>query len=187
MIVWMARVRGYPYRLIDGSELQKWWAQGLERTSKSIFEIFWGTKQSFGVRGSPGGSSYENLESELVKSFHPNRREVRVPEYRRGVKDPNTTHWRRGPVSHTAMLVKQFFQRLDSTSAKELERGFPTDSRFWYQLVVPPIWPYTTHTRKCVQSRSGTHGKISQHNSRHKLKNKTSFILQARGQEGPNT
>ena len=36
--------------------------------------------------------------------------------------------------------------------------------------VTPPIWPYTNHTRKCVRSRSRTHGKISQHNSRHKLK-----------------
>ena len=31
--------------------------------------------------------------------------------------------------------------------------------------VTPPIWPYTNHARKCVRSRSGTHGKISQHNS----------------------
>ena len=50
--------------------------------------------------------SYENLELELAKSFTPNRREIRVPEYRQGVKDPNTTQSRRGPVSRTAMLVK---------------------------------------------------------------------------------
>jgi len=32
----------------------------------------------------------------------------------RGVKDPNTTQWRRGPVRHTAMLVKSFaMSRLD--------------------------------------------------------------------------
>ena len=42
-------------------------------------------------RGSPGGSHCENLALELVKSFNPNRREIRVPEYRRGIKDPNTT------------------------------------------------------------------------------------------------
>ena len=30
--------------------------------------------------GSPGGSSYENLESALVKSLNPNRGEIRVPE-----------------------------------------------------------------------------------------------------------
>ena len=41
----------------------------------------------------------------------------------RGIKDPNTTKWRCVPVRHTSMLVK-VFQRLDSTSAKELERGF---------------------------------------------------------------
>ena len=51
---------------------------------------------------------------DLVKSFNPNRREIRVPEYRQGVKDPNTTQWRRGPVRHTAMLVKVFaMSRLD--------------------------------------------------------------------------
>src|SRR3954468_19518021 len=38
------------------------------------------------------------------------------------------------------------------------------------QLVTPSIQSYTNHTRKCVRSRSRTHGKISQHNSRHKLK-----------------
>ena len=51
---------------------------------------------------------------ELVKPFNPNRREIRVPEYRRGIKDPNTTQWRRGPISHTTMLVKVFVvTRLD--------------------------------------------------------------------------
>ena len=60
------------------------------------------------MRESPGGSNYKNLELELAKSFNPNRREIRVPEYRQGVKDPNTTQWRRGPVRHTAMLVKVF-------------------------------------------------------------------------------
>jgi hypothetical protein len=42
--------------------------------------------------GSLGGSSYGNLELELAKSLNPNRREIRVPEYIRGIKDPNTTH-----------------------------------------------------------------------------------------------
>ena len=41
----------------------------------------------------------------------------------RGIKDPTTTRWRRGPMGHTTMLVR-VFQRLDSTSAKELEGGF---------------------------------------------------------------
>ena len=45
---------------------------------------------------------------ELVNSFNPSRREFRVLEYRRGVKDPNTTQWRRGPVSHTANVSKSF-------------------------------------------------------------------------------
>ena len=70
--------------------------------------------QSSGVRGSPGGSNYEILESEFVKSFNPNRREIRVPEHRREIKDPNITQWRRGPVRHIAMLVKVFVMtRLD--------------------------------------------------------------------------
>ena len=56
--------------------------------------------------GSPGGGSYENLVLELAKSFNPNRRDTKVPEHRRGVKDPNTTQWRRGPVRHIAKLVK---------------------------------------------------------------------------------
>ena len=56
---------------------------------------------------------------------------------------------------------------LDSTTpAIRSSRGIPTGSRLWYQLVTPPIWPYTNHARKCVRSRSGTHGKISQHNSK---------------------
>ena len=32
--------------------------------------------------------------------------------------------------------------------------------------VTPPIQSYTNHARKRVRSRSGTHGKISQHNSK---------------------
>ena len=45
---------------------------------------------------------------ELVKAFNVSRREIRVPEYRRGIKDPNTTQWRHGPVSHTANVSKSF-------------------------------------------------------------------------------
>ena len=47
--------------------MQKKPAQSLEKIGESIFEIFWCTKQSSRVRGSPEGSSYENLELELVK------------------------------------------------------------------------------------------------------------------------
>src|SRR3954471_12038312 len=36
--------------------------------------------------------------------------------------------------------------------------------------VTPPIQSYTNHARKCVRSTSGTHGKISQHNSTNKNK-----------------
>ena len=41
---------------------------------------------------------------------------------------------------------------------------------------MPPTRPYTNHTRSCVRSRSGTHGKISQHNSRHKLRSYKLYI-----------
>ena len=74
------------------------------------------SRRSSEVRGSPGDSIFENLKLVLflAKSFNPNRRELRVPEYRRGIKDPNATQWRRGPISHTAMLVKVFaMSRLD--------------------------------------------------------------------------
>ena len=46
--------------------------------------------------------------SEFSKMVNPNIREIRVPEYRRGIKDPNTTQWGRGPVSHTANVSKSF-------------------------------------------------------------------------------
>ena len=89
---------------MDGRDRNGEGYKGLGKTSEIIFRIFWCTKQSSGVRGSPGESIYVNLELELAKLFNPNRREIGIPEYRRGVKDPNTTQWQRGPVSHTAML-----------------------------------------------------------------------------------
>ena len=42
--------------------------------------------------------------------------------------------------------------------------------------VTAPIQSCTNHTCKCVRSRSGAHGKISQHNSRHKLKSYKLYI-----------
>ena len=60
--------------------MQKQWAQSLERISESIFEIFWCSRRSSVIRGSPEESNYENLELELAKSFNPNRREIRIPE-----------------------------------------------------------------------------------------------------------
>ena len=66
----------------------------------------------------------ESLESVLVKSFNLSRRAIRVPEYRsrnkRSYYHPMTT-WARKPHNHVSKIV---FQELDSTSAKELERGF---------------------------------------------------------------
>ena len=138
-------------------------------TSRSICRIFWRSKRSSIMSGLSGRKWVREPNVRVSKMFNPNRREIRVPEYRRGVKDAITTQWRRGPVSHTTNVSKSF-QWLDSTLAKELERGLPTGSWLWYQLVTPSIQSYTNHARKCVRSRSRTHGKISQHNSRNKLK-----------------
>ena len=43
----------------------------------------------------------------VSKTFNPKRREIRVPEQRYGEKDANTTQFlRRGPISHTSVLVR---------------------------------------------------------------------------------
>ena len=131
-------------------------------------------------------NSYENLELELAKPFNPNRREIRVPGYRRGVKDPNTIQWRRGPVSRTAMLVKNFFQWLDSTSAKEFGRGIPTGSRHWYQLVTPRFNHTLIIHANMYDQDQGLTGRY--HNTTLKIKiSHPSIIIQARGLEGSNT
>ena len=102
-------------------------------------------------RGSPGESIFENLKSDFSRN-----RLTRVEESSesqskgRGVKDPSTTQWRRGPVRHTTKLVK-VLQCLDSTSAKECGRGIPTGSRLWYQLVMPPIQTCTIKIRDSRQ------------------------------------
>ena len=76
------------------------------------------------MRGSPGESIIENLKLVFSKNRLTRIKEGSESQSKgRGIKDPNTPRWRRGPMGHTAMLVK-VFQRLDSTSAKELERGF---------------------------------------------------------------
>ena len=82
--------------------------KGLGKTSKSICRIFWCSKRSSVMSGLSGRKWVREPNVRVSKMFNPNRREVRVPEYRRGIKDSNTTQWRRGPVSRTAMLVKSF-------------------------------------------------------------------------------
>ena len=87
------------------------------------------SRRSSEVRGSPGESICENLKLVFSKNRLTRIEEGSESQSKgRGIKDPNTSRWRRGPMGHTAMLVK-VFQRLDSTSAKELERGIPTGSR----------------------------------------------------------
>ena len=54
---------------------------------------------------SPGGSSYENLMSELVKSFNPNRREVQSPRVKTRNKRCYTTQvatWGHKPHSQVS-------------------------------------------------------------------------------------
>ena len=56
--------------------------------------------------GSPGGSSHENLESELAKSL--TRKERRAESQSKGAKKKILIppSLRRGPISHTTLLVK---------------------------------------------------------------------------------
>ena len=69
------------------------------------------------MRGSPGESIFENLKLVLFleKSFTPIEESSESQSKDQEVKDTNTTQWRRGPVRHTAMLVKKTFPitRLD--------------------------------------------------------------------------
>ena len=165
MTIWTIGVSSYPEGFIDGNELQKRWHKVSREHRRVTSESSSAAGDHFDWRGSRGESVFENLKLDFRKSFNPNRRDIRIPEYSWGIKDPNTTQWRRGPVRHTTMLIN-VLQCLDSTSAKECGRGIPTGSRLWYQLVTPPIQSYANHARKRVRSRSGTHGKISQHNSK---------------------
>ena len=71
--------------------------KGFGETSESIFEIFWSNKRSSGLKGLSKRKWVREPNVKLSKMFNPNRREIRVPEYRRGIKDPNTTQWQRGP------------------------------------------------------------------------------------------
>ena len=138
-------------------------------TSRSICRIFWWSKRSSIMSGLSGRKWVREPNVRVSKMFNPNRREIRVPEYRQGIKDPNTTQWRRGPIRHTTMLVNVFVvTRLD------FGQGVRKGATYRQSALIPtcdaPIQSYTNHTCKCVRSRSGTHGKISQHNSRHKSK-----------------
>jgi len=76
-------------------------------TSRSNRRIFWRSKWSSVRSGLTGRKWVREPNVRVSKMFNLNRREIRIPEYRRGIKDPSTTHRRRAPVSHTAKLVKQ--------------------------------------------------------------------------------
>ena len=85
-----------------------------QETLRSIRRIFWRSKRSSVMSGLSGRKWVREPNVRVSKMFNPNRREIRDPEYRRGIKDPNTTQWRRGPISHTTMLVNHFsMTRLD--------------------------------------------------------------------------
>ena len=60
-------VGSYTWGFISGRDRNGGGHKGLGKTSESIFRMFWCTKQSSGVWGSPGESSYENLVLELAK------------------------------------------------------------------------------------------------------------------------
>ena len=60
-------------------------------------------------RGSPGESISENLKLVFSKNRLTRIEEGSESQSKgRGIKDPNTSRWRRGPMGHTAMLVKVF-------------------------------------------------------------------------------
>ena len=60
-------------------------------------------------RGSAGESIFENLKLDFSKNCLTRIEESSESRSKdRGVNDPNTTQWRRGPMGRTAMLVKQF-------------------------------------------------------------------------------
>ena len=131
-------VCSYPSGFIGGRGLQSSGHQGLGETSESVFGIFWWNRRSSVSSGSPGGWDHENLVSELVKSFNPKRRGFRVPEYRRGVKDPNTTQlatWARKPHSQVSKIV---FRNTRLNCGQGVGEGLPSGSWLWYQLVTPP-------------------------------------------------
>ena len=66
-------------------------------------------------------------------------------------------------INCTLRSKKKILELLEQESWWTLEEWIKS----WRATVVtPPVWPYTNHARKCVRSRSGTHGKISQHNSK---------------------
>ena len=76
------------------------------------------------MRGSPGGSSHEKLESELVKSL--TRKDKRVESQSIGTEKKilipsQFAMWADKPHDTVSKVV---LQRLDSTSTKELEGGF---------------------------------------------------------------
>ena len=81
------------------------------------------------MRGSPGGSGYENLVLELAKSLTRIEEKLEYQSKGREVKDDSTTQlatWARKPHSQVSKIS---FGPLDSTSAKELGRGTPKGSR----------------------------------------------------------
>ena len=67
------------------------------------------------IRGSSGESDHEILMLDFSKIHLTRIEESSESQSKdRGVKDPSTTRWRRGPVRHTAKLVKVFvMSRLD--------------------------------------------------------------------------
>ena len=93
--------------VIGGQELQGSW----HSVSRNIEEHLQNLLAKQAIIDNVGGSGRKWVREPNVrvsKMFNPNRRDIRVLEYRRGIKDTNTTQRPRGPVSHTTKLVKVF-------------------------------------------------------------------------------
>ena len=78
------RMCSYPWGFIGGRELQSSGHKGLGNSSESSFGIFRYIRLSSVMRGSPGGSSHENLELVLAKSL--TRKEERSESQSKGAK-----------------------------------------------------------------------------------------------------
>ena len=89
--VWRYKRRGCHSRGLSVVRNCKAVGTGSRETSRSICRIFWRSKRSSLMSGLSGRKWVREPNVGVSKMFNLNRREIRVREYRRGIKDPNTT------------------------------------------------------------------------------------------------
>ena len=107
--------------------------KSLGETSESIFKIFWCSQRSSGLKRLSGRKYYREPRVRVSKN-----RLTRIEERSysqstdRGVKDPNTTQWRRGPMGRTAKLVKQF-----SSTRLNFDQGVGKGATYRQSALIP--------------------------------------------------